>query len=306
MDFIENVGRRRGAQGDLGNFVNVGGLSLNGYERNALFRGSGGERFDDVGYLEGADRIEDGRGVAAADIDGDGDLDLVISNYLAPARLLVNRGTPGNHWLELKLSGAGPARGGSNRSALGAIVTVTSGSRRWIREVVSASGYLTGTTRTLHFGLGTAASPATVEIRWPSGRVQSIRDVAIDRIHRIEEPAGSPPPSREGVAQEHGRGGRGPDEPNPRTATLALTGTEGASFSGYYLRQGRRVDVTGVLPRTFTESGLSECEFRKVQPAGILTLEARDGASYLNFTAPPGVPGIRAKVTGGWNVGQAR
>src|SRR2546426_801604 len=119
MDLLENVGRRRDAQGDVGNFVNIGGMSLNGYERKNLFRNLDGKRFEDVGFLTGADLLEDGRGVAAIDIDNDGDLDLVIENYLQPVRLLVNRGTPGNHWLELKLVGAGPARGGSNRSALG-------------------------------------------------------------------------------------------------------------------------------------------------------------------------------------------
>lgn len=179
----------------MGNFVNVGGMSLNGYERKNLFRNLSAEGFPvagavpflDVGYVAGADLIDDGRGMAAVDIENDGDLDMIVENYLQPARLLVNRGTPGNHWLELKLEGAGPERGGSNRSALGARAIVHAGGRRFTREVVSACGYLTGTSHTLHFGLGAAPAVDSVEIRWPSGRLQTIPSPTIDRRHRIEE-----------------------------------------------------------------------------------------------------------------------
>src|SRR5881397_3119257 len=146
MDLLSNVGRRSNAGGDLGNFVNVGGMSLNGYEHKNLFRNVDGVHFEDVGYLTATDRLEDGRAVAAVDIDNDGDLDLVTENYLQPARLLVNPGTPGNHWVELKLVGAGPGRGGSNRSAFGARAVVEAGGRRMTREVVSSQGYLSGTT----------------------------------------------------------------------------------------------------------------------------------------------------------------
>jgi hypothetical protein len=190
MDLLENVGRRREAKGDVGNFVNVGGFSLNGYERNNLFHNLGGNRFEDTGYVTGADLIDDGRGVAAIDIENDGDLDLVIENYLQPARLLVNRGTPGNHWLELKLVGAGPRNGGSNRSALGARAVVWAGGNRFTREVVSSGGYLSGFSRVLHFGLGKVPAIEMVEVRWPSGQVQLLGSLAMDRKHRIEEPRG--------------------------------------------------------------------------------------------------------------------
>jgi enediyne biosynthesis protein E4 len=192
MDLLSNVGRRSNAGGDLGNFVNVGGMSLNGYEHKNLYRNIDGVHFEDVGYLTATDRLEDGRAVAAVDIDNDGDLDLVTENYLQPARLLVNPGSPGNHWIELKLVGSGPARGGSSRSAFGARVFVEAGGRRMTREVVSSQGYLSGTTQTLHFGLGKATVVDRLEIRWPSGRVQTLLDVPADRKHRIQEAGGEP------------------------------------------------------------------------------------------------------------------
>ncbi len=148
--------------------------------------------FVDMGYITGTDRIEDGRGLVAVDIENDGDLDLAVVNYLERATLLVNQGTPGHHWLELKLAGAGPQRGGSNRSAIGARVSVTAGGRRFSRQVVCSGGYLSGFTTSLHIGLGTAAAIDDVEIHWPSGRVQRITDLPIDRKHRIEEPVGAP------------------------------------------------------------------------------------------------------------------
>jgi hypothetical protein len=196
MDLLENVGRRREARGDVGTFVNIGGMSLNGYERNNLFRNVDGRRFEDVAYCAGADLIDDGRGMAVIDIENDGDLDLVVENYLQPARLLVNRGSPGSHWLELSLAGAGPERGGSNRSAIGARAVVRAGGRSFAREVVSSGGYLSGLSHVLHFGLGGAGSVDEVEIHWPSGRVQVLGSMAIDRKHRIEEPAGAPSTAR--------------------------------------------------------------------------------------------------------------
>ncbi len=89
----------------------------------------------------------------------------------------------------------------------------------------------------------------------------------------------------------------------PRTATVQLTGTTGAQFTGSYVRNGERITVSGVLPATFTESGVSRWEFRKANLADTLTLEARDGNSYLNLTAAPGTPGVAANTSeGGWSV----
>ena len=82
--------------------------------------------------------------------------------------------------------------------------------------------------------------------------------------------------------------------------TLEITGTKGARFTGYYLVQGRKVSVSGSIPRTITDFGISGCEFRKGNPQDVLLLGAQDGSSTLNFAAQPGTVGVSAEFSGGW------
>src|SRR5438093_6772505 len=98
---FEGVGRRHAETGTL---VSIGAHSLNGRERNCLFRNNGDGTFTDVGWVDGADRVEDARGLAVVDYDRDGQLDLVLRNYRQPAVVLHNRGGAG-HWLDLRLVG---------------------------------------------------------------------------------------------------------------------------------------------------------------------------------------------------------
>src|SRR5947209_20103406 len=102
MDMFEGVGRRLDQQ--TGSFLDIGQHSLNGRERNCLFRNNGDGTFTDVGYVNAADRVEDGRGLSVLDYDRDGQLDLLLRNYRQPAVLLHNQGRP-RHWLRLKLIG---------------------------------------------------------------------------------------------------------------------------------------------------------------------------------------------------------
>src|SRR2546425_11010487 len=111
MDMFDGVGRRRDRSS--GQLVSIGEKSLNGNERNCLFRNNGDGTFTDTGYVNQADRLEDGRGVSLFDYDLDGQLDVVVRNYKQPAQLLHNTGGPG-HWLEPKFVGT---RG--NRDAVG-------------------------------------------------------------------------------------------------------------------------------------------------------------------------------------------
>src|SRR3990172_455835 len=99
---FEGVGRRRDQT--EGKMLDIGENSLNGYERNCLFRNNGDGTFTDVGHVNGADRIEDGRSVSIFDYDRDGGADILIRNYRQPAQLMHNRGG-GGHWLEVKLVG---------------------------------------------------------------------------------------------------------------------------------------------------------------------------------------------------------
>jgi hypothetical protein len=129
-----------------------------------------------------------GRGCAFGDIDGNGTLDVVLTENGGPARLLKNEGGTGNHWIRLVLRGDGKT---CNTSAIGARVTLTtSDGRVQHREVTSARGYLSQSELPLTFGLGKAKGVERVEIRWPcqgAAEPQVLTGLAIDRVHRIEQ-----------------------------------------------------------------------------------------------------------------------
>jgi ASPIC and UnbV/FG-GAP-like repeat len=181
---IENVGRRSSTWGGEGDPTDVGPNSLNGRERNALFWNRGNQRFEEVGYLTFANRAEDGRGVAVADYDRDGRLDLAIQNLDKPAVLLMGRGEAGN-WLQVKLEGTK-----SNRDAIGATVIARVGARRTVQQVSAGKGFISSSSRVLHFGLGTAERVDALEIHWPSGQREVLTDVAANQ--RLELREGEP------------------------------------------------------------------------------------------------------------------
>ncbi len=122
-----------------------------------------------------------GRGSAYADIDGDGDLDVVITSNGEPARLFRNDGGSAHKSLRLDLRGKA-----SNRDALGAKVTVKSGGIEQRRQLFPAKGYLSSVERILTFGLGDAEAADSVEITWPSGKVQTLKAVKAGMM-RIDE-----------------------------------------------------------------------------------------------------------------------
>jgi mevalonate pyrophosphate decarboxylase len=118
------------------------------------------------------------------DLDGDGRLDVVVSALGAPAEIWMNRSPATNHWLELRLEGTR-----SNRDAIGARIKVATKTATQYNHVTTACGYASSSAGPVHFGLGAAASADLVEIRWPSGQVQQLRNVAADRLVRVREPA---------------------------------------------------------------------------------------------------------------------
>jgi hypothetical protein len=178
---IENVGRRSKTWGNEGDPTDVGDSSLNGFERNALFWNRGDGRFEDVAYLTGADRIEDGRALAVADFDRDGRLDMLVQNLDRPVALLMGKGEAGR-WLQVELEGTR-----SNRGAIGAVVIAHQGDRKQMQQVAVGSGFLSSSSPVLHFGLGESSQLDALEIRWPSGTHQWIRGVEANQRLEIRE-----------------------------------------------------------------------------------------------------------------------
>ncbi len=160
-------------------------LPVSDREPNVFFLNENGT----LGYASkesGLDYLGNSRSAVYLDFEGDGDLDIVVNNYQGPALVYRNdMKTDGRNWLKVRLVG-NPERG-SNRDAVGArlIVTGEDGLRVW-REIHGTEGYLSVHPRTQHFGLG-GAENVDLEIRWPNGETQIVRDLAANEVHVIEQ-----------------------------------------------------------------------------------------------------------------------
>lgn len=156
-------------------------------QRNLLFRNTTLRRFQEVGRSAGPGfaLVKVSRGLATGDIDNDGDLDLLVTNNGETADLLRNDGGNNASALMLRLVGAG-----ANTGAVGARVRVTTSDGVQIREARAGSSYLSQNDPRLHFGLGAATQAEAVEIRWPSGKTETVRGVRAGRIVTIAEGKG--------------------------------------------------------------------------------------------------------------------
>ncbi len=152
-------------------------------QRKLLFRNAGSRRFTDVtgGAGPGFAAEKVGRGLAAGDIDNDGDLDLLVTNNGQSADLIRNDGDPGNA-LIVRLVGRQ-----SNRDGIGARLRLTSGTRSQIREVKAGSSYLGQNDVRQHFGLAALGRADRLDVRWPSGRTDVVENVAANQIITIRE-----------------------------------------------------------------------------------------------------------------------
>ena len=152
---------------------------------NSVFRNLGGMKFQpftgEAGFT--ANPPSRHRGSAVGDLNGDGRLDMVVTALSAPAEIWMNDSPGGNHWIGFQLEGTK-----SNRDAVGARIKVTAGGKAQYNHVAFASGYASSSAGPVHFGLGSAKSADSVEIRWPSGIVTQLKNIPADRIVKVKEP----------------------------------------------------------------------------------------------------------------------
>lgn len=182
-DYSKVAGGNRAIISDAANWPPLKGRSLGGYQHKRVWINDGEGRFQEVAQLVGVEDIYDGRSVALADFENRGALDVVVANQRGPLLLYKNTVAPGRHWLELELEGQA-----SNRSAIGAEVRVFWNGQQQLQQVSGGSGFCSQNERRLHFGLGKSASVDRIEVRWPSGRKQTLVSPAVDEILKVKEP----------------------------------------------------------------------------------------------------------------------
>jgi enediyne biosynthesis protein E4 len=128
------------------------------------------------------------RGLAVGDLFNDGNIDLVVEDLAGKPMLLRNRGIPGHHWVSFELAGQE-----SNRMAIGARLKLIAGGMTQTEEIHSGGSYLSQSDTRVHFGLGAATSVDSLEIRWPSGKVETLNTLTADRFYSILEEHGIVP-----------------------------------------------------------------------------------------------------------------
>ncbi len=180
-----------------------GDISWNGYEHNVLMRNEGKDsngtlQFTDIGMAVGADDIKDTRGMAVADVDNDGALDIITNtnpgdsgdaSKARPALLRNNIGSRRN-WLAVELEGTQ-----SNRDAVGAMVTIETGGEKQLRLLSAGSGFASQNSARLYFGLNDKTTIDALTVRWPSGRVERFekvgdKTIVARQLVRIKEGVG--------------------------------------------------------------------------------------------------------------------
>jgi hypothetical protein len=183
-DFSKIAGGNSTIIGDAKDWPAMDGRSLSGYQQKHLWLNDGSGHFIDVAQAVGARDTYDGRAVALADLWNNGAEDVVVANERGPLLIYKNTVDPRDKWVEFQLQGTK-----SNRSAIGAEVTVFWNGREQIQEVSGGSGFAAQNDRRLHFGLGRDPKIEKVLIRWPSGSLQTLANVAVDKLYQVKEPS---------------------------------------------------------------------------------------------------------------------
>ena len=155
-----------------------------------MFRNIGKGKFDNVSESLGADFMHPiaGRGLATADYDNDGDIDFVTNNRGDYPSLLRNDGGNANHWLTVLLIGTK-----SNRDGIGSSLRLISEGVPQVEQAKGGMGYMSASDPRIHFGLGKKTKIDSLQVTWPSGQVDTLKDVPIDQIIAVQEGKGIVP-----------------------------------------------------------------------------------------------------------------
>ncbi len=182
-DFSKVAGGNSTIIGDARNWPAMDNRSLSGYQQKHVWLNDGAGKFLDVAQAVGVTDTYDGRAVALADLWNRGVLDVVVANQRGPLLVYKNTVSPDNKWIEFELEGTK-----SNRSAIGAEVTLFWNGQHQVQEVSGGSGFSAQNQRRLHFGLGKDPQIEKAVIRWPSGMIQTLDKPASDQLHELKEP----------------------------------------------------------------------------------------------------------------------
>jgi hypothetical protein len=167
---------------DARNWPPMGNKTLSGYQEKCLFHNEGGTLFKNEAARHGLNSKLDGRGIAVADFDNDGRLDLLVSNANAVPLLYHNLQPTGNHWVQVMLQGTPP-----NTFAVGARLWMTAGGQTQVGFVNGGNGFASQSALRVHFGLGQAMQVERLEVAWPSGARQTFVNLQPDRMYVIVE-----------------------------------------------------------------------------------------------------------------------
>jgi hypothetical protein len=191
-DYSKIAGGHELVISDARNWPPMGRRSLAGYQQKKVWKNDGSGRFLDVAPMVGVRDRYDGRSVALADLGNRGVLDVVVANQRGPLLLYRNDVAPGRDWIAFELEGGcrdgAPYGGCTNRSAIGAQVTLHWNGGRQVQEVSGGSGFCAQNQRRLHFGLGPGAVVEKAFVRWPSGRTEELPVPRVNAVHELKEP----------------------------------------------------------------------------------------------------------------------
>ena len=181
-DFSKIAGGNSTIISDAAHWPAMDGRSLSGYQQKKVWLNDGAGKFVNVAQAVGASDVFDGRSVVMVDLWNRGVLDVVVANQRGPLLIYKNNVTPDNKWIDFDLEG-----GASNRSAIGAQVRLFWDGRQQVQQVSGGGGFCAQNQRRLHFGLGKNPQIEKAEIRWPSGKIETIQSPASGQVYKIRE-----------------------------------------------------------------------------------------------------------------------